>query len=338
MPRISDAVIRPSARPSPSTSAPPVNAPCGDCAMRITRSSCDVRPVRSGPPTTATLVTDRHHAAAPGAADCDGKVTGRRFVSRRQRLDAKARHAYDGKAHRQGVPEHRAVERSAVVEANDRGLVAQCTGRRGDQVGCEHDAGGRPAVALHLHNGRRGAIHGGRKLARKIGKDAHGPTVERRPGACDQPNDQGNGGARPRRDASAAGSPGRTGPRHALCAWWGGEAGQDQHCHCGAEPPSHMLDGRGGAPLELKGMSHSVAGLEPLSLKEAAALTAALQRELGRVIIGQQSVIAEILTGISRRRPLPAARRAGAGQDAADQDAGRRGAPQVQPDPVHART
>ena len=44
-------------------------------------------------------------------------------------------------------------------------------------------------------------------------------------------------------------------------------------------------------------MSHSVAGLEPLSLKEAAALTASLQRELGRVIIGQQAVISEILTG-----------------------------------------
>ena len=44
-------------------------------------------------------------------------------------------------------------------------------------------------------------------------------------------------------------------------------------------------------------MSHSVAGLEPLSLKEAAALTAALQRELGRVIIGQQGVITDILTG-----------------------------------------
>jgi MoxR-like ATPase len=44
-------------------------------------------------------------------------------------------------------------------------------------------------------------------------------------------------------------------------------------------------------------MRHSVAGLEPLSLEEAAALTAALQRELGRVIIGQQAVIEEILTG-----------------------------------------
>ncbi len=44
-------------------------------------------------------------------------------------------------------------------------------------------------------------------------------------------------------------------------------------------------------------MTPSVAGLEPLSLKEAAALTGALQRELGRVIIGQQEVIAEILTG-----------------------------------------
>ena len=44
-------------------------------------------------------------------------------------------------------------------------------------------------------------------------------------------------------------------------------------------------------------MTPSVAGLEPLSLKEAAALTGALQRELGRVIIGQQKVIAEILTG-----------------------------------------
>src|SRR6187402_108399 len=35
--------------------------------------------------------------------------------------------------------------------------------------------------------------------------------------------------------------------------------------------------------------------LEPLSLAEAAALIAALQRELGRVIIGQQAVITEIL-------------------------------------------
>jgi MoxR-like ATPase len=44
-------------------------------------------------------------------------------------------------------------------------------------------------------------------------------------------------------------------------------------------------------------MTHSVAGLEPLSLQEAAALTGALERELGRVIIGQRGVIAEILTG-----------------------------------------
>jgi MoxR-like ATPase len=36
--------------------------------------------------------------------------------------------------------------------------------------------------------------------------------------------------------------------------------------------------------------------LEPLSLKEASALTANLQRELGRVIVGQQQVVAEILT------------------------------------------
>jgi MoxR-like ATPase len=35
---------------------------------------------------------------------------------------------------------------------------------------------------------------------------------------------------------------------------------------------------------------------EPLSLKEASSLAAALQRELGRVIIGQQQVISEILT------------------------------------------
>ena len=37
-------------------------------------------------------------------------------------------------------------------------------------------------------------------------------------------------------------------------------------------------------------------GLEPLSLAEAAALTGSLQRELRRVIIGQDQVIAEILT------------------------------------------
>src|SRR5918995_2820643 len=44
-------------------------------------------------------------------------------------------------------------------------------------------------------------------------------------------------------------------------------------------------------------MSHSVTGLEPLSLNETARLTGALQRELERVIIGQQEVIAEILIG-----------------------------------------
>jgi MoxR-like ATPase len=38
------------------------------------------------------------------------------------------------------------------------------------------------------------------------------------------------------------------------------------------------------------------ATLTPLTLREAAALTANLQRELGRVIIGQQQVITEILT------------------------------------------
>ena len=39
---------------------------------------------------------------------------------------------------------------------------------------------------------------------------------------------------------------------------------------------------------------------------------------------------------VPRRRPLPAARRARAGQDAADQDARGGGRPQVQPHPVHA--
>jgi MoxR-like ATPase len=46
-------------------------------------------------------------------------------------------------------------------------------------------------------------------------------------------------------------------------------------------------------------MRHATAGanipLEPLSLSEAATLISALQRELGRVIIGQQTVIGEIL-------------------------------------------
>jgi len=40
----------------------------------------------------------------------------------------------------------------------------------------------------------------------------------------------------------------------------------------------------------------SYSSVEPLSLSEARALTGALQRELGRVIIGQQTVIHEILT------------------------------------------
>jgi MoxR-like ATPase len=42
--------------------------------------------------------------------------------------------------------------------------------------------------------------------------------------------------------------------------------------------------------------SPSSARLEPLSLKEAATLAGSLQRELGRVIIGQEDVISEILT------------------------------------------
>jgi MoxR-like ATPase len=44
-------------------------------------------------------------------------------------------------------------------------------------------------------------------------------------------------------------------------------------------------------------MHRTVAGLEPLSLKGAATLLASLQRELGRVIIGQERVISEILLG-----------------------------------------
>src|SRR5918995_2761915 len=42
--------------------------------------------------------------------------------------------------------------------------------------------------------------------------------------------------------------------------------------------------------------SHSSTRLEPLSLKEATSLASNLQRELGRVIVGQQTVISEILT------------------------------------------
>jgi MoxR-like ATPase len=44
-------------------------------------------------------------------------------------------------------------------------------------------------------------------------------------------------------------------------------------------------------------MHRTAAGLEPLSLNEAATLLVSLQRELGRVIIGQQRVISEILFG-----------------------------------------
>jgi MoxR-like ATPase len=44
-------------------------------------------------------------------------------------------------------------------------------------------------------------------------------------------------------------------------------------------------------------MPHTVTGLEPLTLGEAAALAGALQRETGRVIIGQRTVIDEILIG-----------------------------------------
>jgi len=57
-----------------------------------------------------------------------------------------------------------------------------------------------------------------------------------------------------------------------------------------------------GASVQLQTRMHETvgapraAGVEPLSLREATALTETLQRELRRVIVGQQAVVTEILT------------------------------------------
>ena len=94
------AVMRPRARPSPSASAPPVSAPCGAEAMRITRAISDVRPVRSGPPTTATDVRCGEHPAAPRAADGHGQVSDPRFGRRPRGRHAQVGHAHDREAGR----------------------------------------------------------------------------------------------------------------------------------------------------------------------------------------------------------------------------------------------
>ena len=47
-----------------------------------------------------------------------------------------------------------------------------------------------------------------------------------------------------------------------------------------------------------------------------------LRDEIGKVIIGQESVVEELLTGPAGPRARPARRRAGAGQDAARQHPG----------------
>ena len=59
--------------------------------------------------------------------------------------------------------------------------------------------------------------------------------------------------------------------------------------------------------------------------------------QLSQVIVGQQQVIEELLISPVQPRPLPAGRRAGAGQDADDQHAVADAEPDVQPHPVHAR-
>ena len=83
--------------------------------------------------------------------------------------------------------------------------------------------------------------------------------------------------------------------------------------------------------------------VEPLPHEDIAAVErlkeafAGLKGELGKVIVGQQAVLEELLIGDLRPRALPADRRAGPGQDADDPHAGRCAEPDLQPHPVHAR-
>ena len=64
---------------------------------------------------------------------------------------------------------------------------------------------------------------------------------------------------------------------------------------------------------------------------------AKLKAEMGKVIVGQQAVLEELLIAIFARGPLPPDRRAGPGQDPDDPHPGRRAEPDLQPDPVHPR-
>ena len=86
---------------------------------------------------------------------------------------------------------------------------------------------------------------------------------------------------------------------------------------------------------------HSVAGRassEPgASIDSVAEVAVRLERELAKAIVGQHACGARDPDCLSRRRPLPAARRAGPRQDAADQEARGGRPPEVQPHSVHAR-
>ncbi len=62
-----------------------------------------------------------------------------------------------------------------------------------------------------------------------------------------------------------------------------------------------------------------------------------LKAELGKVIVGQDAVIEELLIALFCRGHAAARGRAGLGQDAADLDAEQDARPELQPHPVHAR-
>ena len=90
-------------------------------------------------------------------------------------------------------------------------------------------------------------------------------------------------------------------------------------------------------------MSRRTPSSQPLPNDDLAAVErlkdafAKLKAELGKVIVGQQAVLEELLDRDLRARPLPADRRARPGQDADDPHPGRRAEPDLQPDPVHPR-
>ena len=139
-----------------STTGPPAKPSCTGAVMRITRSSDRPRPVRSGPPITATIPALAVMRIAPGSRD-----------GKRQLANPRLGVGFDGRGEGQALgAKHREaagripsdelrVRGPSIFEHDSRAILAAERPRRGDDdVRVVGNAADGPASSMDLHHGR----------------------------------------------------------------------------------------------------------------------------------------------------------------------------------------